>query len=89
MNNTISLRSGVCPLCASKEVYNNSTIRKKQIITLSRNFFVPPYAQLLHYCCADCGHIEVYMNNPKDREKMRQHWTPLNPKQKRKRKNDE
>jgi hypothetical protein len=84
-------------MCGSDEVYDNSEMDVDHIYS-SRYVLVQmnkdknvanKHAILVHYLCADCGNVEIYMNNPYDREKAIKNWKPLNPKQKRKRKNDE
>jgi hypothetical protein len=88
LNNKSSLLNGICPICGSDDIYNNSNTTVSQSRRLPLSGWGSAEVKLAHICCADCGYIETYMAIPEDREKMRKHWTPLN-KQKRKRKNDE
>ena len=78
------MRDGYCPKCGSADVY-----RKKWqgYRTMSVGNFGMISADPYDYLCGQCGYVEIYIDNEEKLAEMRQHWDPVDPKQKRK--NDE
>jgi predicted nucleic-acid-binding Zn-ribbon protein len=81
MDDRISLRSGKCPMCGSDEVYENTeTASNGDSGKVAVGMWGTKKITLIRYLCADCGYVETYVDNLKDREKAREHWKSVNPK---------
>ena len=77
----MTMKDGICPKCNSDEIY-----KKKAVV----QYLIPlgiwkPNPMV--YACADCGYYEKYIEGPRYLQGIKEDWTPIN--WKRKRKNDE
>jgi predicted RNA-binding Zn-ribbon protein involved in translation (DUF1610 family) len=80
MEERISLRSGKCPMCGSSEIYENTeTAKNGDSGQVAAGKWGTSKLTLIRYLCVDCGYVESYVDNPKDREKALKHWRPVNP----------
>ena len=74
------MKSGICPKCGSDEVYKRESAYHV-VIWLSWKSRSLPY----YYVCADCGHVEWYIEEQDDLETIRKKWKHATGKHKRKR----
>ena len=76
-----TLRSGICPKCASKEVYSdNSATKRGERMIIPITGFKRLY--LDSYICLSCGYVEEWIaeKDLKDRkmvEKVKENWVKV------------
>lgn len=73
------MKSGKCPKCDSHEVYKRKSANHV-MVWVSWLSYVHPY----NYVCADCGHVEWYIEDRNMLETIRQKWERAVEKRKRK-----
>ena len=90
------MKSGKCPKCGSGDIYVGHS-KNFMGVSLVGNYillnqssgFRGKFAKLNHYACASCNYIEAYVADNESMQNIKEEWKPMNPKEKRKRKNDE
>lgn len=91
------MKSGKCPKCDSGDIYVSTPLKTiagvpllGSAIFMERfSWTTPKSAILIHYACASCNYIESYVFDDESMQNIKEEWKPINPKTKRKRKNDE
>jgi transposase-like protein len=84
------MKTGVCPICNSTEVYMG-TSRRKTVLN-ARNMIVinwKIHTLTQDYVCTDCGYTESYIEVAAALEKIRENWHRADGRPKDKHKNDE
>ncbi|MFI5145519.1 MAG: hypothetical protein ACHQJ4_07965 [Ignavibacteria bacterium] len=62
MNNSSTLKSGVCPKCGEKEVYTTAgTPKRGERMILAVSSWIQIF--LNTYICTNCGHFEEFIND--------------------------
>jgi DNA-directed RNA polymerase subunit RPC12/RpoP len=81
----MTLRSGTCPKCGSKNILVSKKPKNWNALTGQAIFvkgFPPKLAHIRHYVCADCSFIESYVAGDDSMRNILEEWYPLNQKRK-------
>lgn len=74
------MRDGYCPKCGSADVYRKDPSPNQSLMA---GGWVQKAVTAYDYACGQCGYVETYVEE-KDLTRIREHWEPVDPKQKRK-----
>ena len=73
------MKSGVCPKCASREVYHRIGSRfPNEMINLNDKFITKSVAPD-KYVCGRCGYLEFYVPINEDFQIVRDEWERVSP----------
>ena len=77
MQNQIPMiKRGICPACGSKDIHVNPTVGR-EVKGTGLNIMPIGWfdiAKLDNYVCVNCGYVESYVGNPRDRERIAKKW---------------
>jgi predicted nucleic-acid-binding Zn-ribbon protein len=81
------MKSGICPKCASDEIYQSpdGELSAATHTLIKRAWHSVTQVNLLRLICANCGYVETYVADEKLLPDIRKYWKPFN---KTKRKNE-
>lgn len=78
------MKDGFCPKCNSGDVFHKraglQTTTSAEAIIWRVAFGTRATPTV--YTCADCGYSELYVDNPAERDDIRQHWYATDEKEK-------
>jgi predicted nucleic-acid-binding Zn-ribbon protein len=70
------MKNGICPKCGSTEIHT-----KADAISSYGGVYLPiswtTTAQVTPYVCVQCGYLEMYVDEPKQRRGLAAKWSKL------------
>lgn len=64
------MQSGKCPKCGSNHIYKKNAVGHRSYILAGFLRFV----KLTDYICSECGYVESYIFDDKNKEYIKNNW---------------
>jgi predicted nucleic-acid-binding Zn-ribbon protein len=71
------MKNGICPKCGSTEIHTKADAFSFGVGAVALPISLFSTAQVIPYVCVQCGYLEMYVDEPKQRRGLAAKWPKL------------